>query len=287
MNFRLISIGIALALLFGAMATTSATDDARVGATVVVETEGDDGDNTTAGNDTAGGDDPVDGNDTVDDDEDDDDATDDDTIGNHTDGDDDTTIGDDDDDTGNHTDGDDETTDGDDDTTGGDDDDDGDGHTDGDDDKDELEGEWEATDDDGDNWSFEFEDGKFTIDTPNGTYKGTYTVDETQDPPTIDLTVSEAPEGDEQYVGQVSKGIYEVEGGSLSLAWGEPGTDRVTSFDEEGALSLEATQVTPPEGGGDGDEDDDGDTPGFGATLLLGAMGFLAVAMLVMRRRRF
>ncbi len=254
MSHRLVSVVIAMALLFGAMAIMSATEDVRVGAEVAVGTEGEAGDNTTAGNDTYDDGDPAEGNETADGDDDigveDDKADGDDTSENYTDGDDDTS--------GEHTDGDDD-------------------HADG------LEGEWKATDEDGDKWTFKFTDDEFTIVTPDGTYKGTYTVDETQNPPTIDLTITDAPEGDEQYEGKVSKGIYDISGGDLSIAWGEPGTDRPASFDEEGALSLEASYVTPPE---DDDDDDDESTPGFGAMLLLGAMGALAVAMLFVGRRR-
>jgi uncharacterized protein (TIGR03067 family) len=169
-------------------------------------------------------------------------------------------------------------------TDGGDGDDVTDGD-DGDDVKDDIEGQWEATDESGDHWSFDFDAGKYVIVSPDGTYKGTYTVDDSADPPTMDMTISEAPEGDEEYEGKVSKAIYKVEDGGLSIAMGEPGGDRPASFDDEGALSLEGSFVTPPEGDGGDDDDDDKDTPGFGALLVLGAMGVAVVVSIVLRRK--
>ena len=294
MNPRSVSFGLVLVMLLSAMAMMTATDDVRaVEDTVGGDEEGDEagtGNETQGDNGTADDDDVADddvktggGNDTAADGEDDrDNETSEDggdTIG----------VGDDENKTdgGDHTDGDDDVADGEDHTDGDDDVAGGDEHTDGDDaaeEKDDIVGEWTATDQDDDEWSFDFQDdGDYVIDTPDGTYKGTYTVDETADPPTMDLLITEAPEGFEEYVGNTSKAIYQVDDGSLQISLSQPGGERPASFTEDGPMNLQGSHVTPPED----EDDDDGDTPGFGATLLLGAMGLLAVAMLAMRRRRF
>jgi uncharacterized protein (TIGR03067 family) len=92
-----------------------------------------------------------------------------------------------------------------------------------------LQGKWVADDGKG---TLTFEGDKFTIDpTKGGTIKGTFKVDPTKKPKTIDFTITG---GDKKFDGKTSLGIYELKDGKLKWCGGEPGKeDRPTEFNAE------------------------------------------------------
>jgi uncharacterized protein (TIGR03067 family) len=71
----------------------------------------------------------------------------------------------------------------------------------------------------------------------NEWYKGTFSLREDTSPKQLIATVAECPSP--QYVGQVVKAIYRLEGGALTVTGNEPGNPEVpTSFDAPGARQL-------------------------------------------------
>jgi uncharacterized protein (TIGR03067 family) len=77
---------------------------------------------------------------------------------------------------------------------------------------------------------------KFTLDFKGKTVSGTFSLDPTQKPHTIDMTVTEASDDDNaKFKGKVSKGIYELDGDQLKWLANEPGKeDRPKAFPAAG-----------------------------------------------------
>lgn len=74
--------------------------------------------------------------------------------------------------------------------------------------------------------------GKYTIAPPAGSstaaVSGTYTVDASKTPVTIDMKPSSG-----RYEGKTLPGIAKVDGDTLTIAFAEPGKDRPTSFESK------------------------------------------------------
>jgi uncharacterized protein (TIGR03067 family) len=73
----------------------------------------------------------------------------------------------------------------------------------------------------------------FTVHLENrGTYMGTFTVDPTQSPPAMDMTIEEGPE---QYKGQTARCIYSLDDDWLWWCPNEPGSgQRMPTFPRNG-----------------------------------------------------
>src|SRR5437660_163197 len=67
---------------------------------------------------------------------------------------------------------------------------------------------------------------KFTVKVPMVTYKGTFKVDVSKKPKTIDVTYTEGPEK-----GKTSRGIYELEGDTYKVCMDPEGKQRPTKFE--------------------------------------------------------
>lgn len=75
----------------------------------------------------------------------------------------------------------------------------------------------------------------------NNWYKGTFILKEDTSPRQFIATITECPFP--QYVGKVSKAIYKIEKGTLTVTAYEPGKEGVPQeFDEEGAACIEVTK---------------------------------------------
>jgi uncharacterized protein (TIGR03067 family) len=75
----------------------------------------------------------------------------------------------------------------------------------------------------------------------NNWYKGTFSLKEETSPRQFIATITECPFP--QYVGKVSKAIYKIEKGTLTVTAYEPGKEGVPQdFDEEGAACIEVTK---------------------------------------------
>jgi uncharacterized protein (TIGR03067 family) len=68
----------------------------------------------------------------------------------------------------------------------------------------------------------------FTMTDPTATYRGTFAVDPTVTPRTIDVTFTEGPEA-----GKVSRGIYELDGDTYKVCMGLAGRDRPIEFESK------------------------------------------------------
>ena len=66
---------------------------------------------------------------------------------------------------------------------------------------------------------------RFEMTDPAATYRGTYTVDPSVTPKTIDVTFTEGPEA-----GKTSRGIYELDGDTYKVCVGLAGRDRPEEF---------------------------------------------------------
>ncbi len=66
---------------------------------------------------------------------------------------------------------------------------------------------------------------------PGVTIEGTYKIDPTAKPKTIDITPTT---GDNK--GKTALGIYEIDGDALKICWAPAGKDRPTEFEERGRL---------------------------------------------------
>src|SRR5262245_49013674 len=103
--------------------------------------------------------------------------------------------------------------------------------------KEALQGTWRATEEekagekrpDPSEKSITFEKDAFTIKQKDRVrYKGTFKIDPSKKPKTIDLTLEEP----DRLKGKVSLGVYEVKGDTLKWAFGDPdSTDRPKSVD--------------------------------------------------------
>lgn len=96
-------------------------------------------------------------------------------------------------------------------------------------DKEKLQGSWKAvtvstngqTRDDGQNHRLIFDGDNFAIKQgERDVFKGTYKLDSAKDPKTLDLEIT-----DGEQKGQVSQGIYAVDGDTLKWASAPPGVD--------------------------------------------------------------
>ena len=78
-------------------------------------------------------------------------------------------------------------------------------------------------------------------------YKATFTLDESVNPKTGDITITDCPAPD--YVGKVGMIIYKIEGSTLTIAGSEPGQPvRPSSFDGAGETRVFVlTKVVPAE----------------------------------------
>ena len=65
----------------------------------------------------------------------------------------------------------------------------------------------------------------FAMTDPSATYRGTFKVDPTAVPKTIEISFTEGPE-----VGKTSRGIYELEGDTYKVCIGLAGRDRPETF---------------------------------------------------------
>jgi uncharacterized protein (TIGR03067 family) len=75
----------------------------------------------------------------------------------------------------------------------------------------------------------------------NNWYKGTFSLKEDTSPRQFIATITECPFP--QYVGKISKAIYKIEKGTLTVTAHEPGKEGVPQdFDEEGAACIEVTK---------------------------------------------
>jgi uncharacterized protein (TIGR03067 family) len=75
----------------------------------------------------------------------------------------------------------------------------------------------------------------------NNWYKGTFSLKEDTSPRQFIATITECPFP--QYVGKISKAIYKIEKGTLTVTAYEPGKEGVPEdFDEEGAACIEVTK---------------------------------------------
>jgi uncharacterized protein (TIGR03067 family) len=109
------------------------------------------------------------------------------------------------------------------------------------DDKNPLEGKWviESLTRDGRDESGSYKGGtrtntgqKYTVAPPLGSSQsaasGTFTVDASKTPPTIDMKP-----GSGRYEGKTLPGIYKLEGDTLTIAFAEPGKDRPKAFESK------------------------------------------------------
>jgi uncharacterized protein (TIGR03067 family) len=85
-----------------------------------------------------------------------------------------------------------------------------------------------------------FKDGKYSVSIQGKQIEaGTYKVDDSKTPATIDLTIKEGKDKDKSQLG-----IYKIEGGNLTVALALPGEkDRPKSF--EGAPKVEVSVFKP------------------------------------------
>jgi uncharacterized protein (TIGR03067 family) len=83
-----------------------------------------------------------------------------------------------------------------------------------------------------------FDGDTFTISRKGQTFlKGTFKVDETQKPKTIDMEIKESPK--EEHKGKTVLGIYELDGDNLKWCAANPGaTERPKSFKTEAGSDL-------------------------------------------------
>jgi uncharacterized protein (TIGR03067 family) len=102
--------------------------------------------------------------------------------------------------------------------------------------QDKLQGTWAAVEGGPPGGQLTFAGDKFTIrDTKENkdVAKGTFKVDPSKKPKTIDMTVTEDSEGG-KYKGKTSLGIYELDGDQLKWCANEPGkTERPKEFVKE------------------------------------------------------
>lgn len=93
-----------------------------------------------------------------------------------------------------------------------------------------LQGTWVAVTKDDKKIELTFKGDKFIGVIGDETYKGTYKIDPTKKPKTIDMTVKEG----NKYQGDTSLGIYKVKGDKLTWCANEPGKEnRPKEFKEE------------------------------------------------------
>ena len=92
-------------------------------------------------------------------------------------------------------------------------------------DKKALQGGWTA-EKDGMKMSIHFDGEKFKIQFQGKTATGSYTIDPSQKPKSIDMHILEGSDADtKKYEGKTSKAIYELDGDSLKWLANEPGGD--------------------------------------------------------------
>ncbi|HVS33990.1 MAG TPA: TIGR03067 domain-containing protein [Gemmataceae bacterium] len=69
-------------------------------------------------------------------------------------------------------------------------------------------------------------DNKYTVNpNPNTTIEGTFKIDPTTKPKSIDITQTNGPNA-----GKTSLGVYDLDGDTLKICWAPPGKDRPTDF---------------------------------------------------------
>jgi uncharacterized protein (TIGR03067 family) len=77
-------------------------------------------------------------------------------------------------------------------------------------------------------WRLVKEGDRYTFTQGDAVYKGTFKVDVSKTPKTIDITRTEGPEG-----GMKSAGIYELDGDTYKVCLAPPGKDRPTAFESK------------------------------------------------------
>jgi uncharacterized protein (TIGR03067 family) len=83
-------------------------------------------------------------------------------------------------------------------------------------------------------YSLIFKDGKYTEASTSGTESGTYKLDASKSPATIDFTIEDGPEK-----GKTQLGLLKLEGDVLTVAYAKPGSmDRPKGFDGTDALAV-------------------------------------------------
>ncbi len=86
---------------------------------------------------------------------------------------------------------------------------------------------------------------KFSLKSEGQEFKGTFVIDSSKTPKTMDLTVT-GGEGVElsEYKGKTSKAIYELDGETFKWCANEPGKDgRPTKFDKDDGADIDALLV--------------------------------------------